>query len=89
MMVWKNIVLTSIRASLPLIRLLTAEWLPPDMRDAYGLKTSKIRRATYNLLLASGRVIYPMIPKIIRQFPMRYYLKDMRKRMAAVEPNMV
>ena len=77
------------RVNLPLIRLLTAEWLPPAMRDAYGLKTSKTRRATYKVLMAYGRILYPMIPKPMRQFPMRYYLKDMRKRMAVVEANMV
>ncbi len=82
---WNNEGPLWMRANLPLIRLLTAEWLPPNMRDAYGLKTSRGRRVVYRGLMAIGKVVYPMTPKFIRQFPMRYYLKDMRKRMAAVE----
>jgi len=74
------------RANLPLIRLLTAEWLPPAMREAYGLKTSKTRRATYNVLMGTGKVVYPLVPKFIRRAPMKHYMKDMRKRMKNMTP---
>lgn len=73
------------RMNLPLIRLLTAEWLPPDLRDAYGLKSSKSRTRMYKALMGTGRVVYPVLPKFVRQYPLRFYMKDMRKRMKAVE----
>lgn len=70
-----------IRINMPVIRLVTAEWLPPHMRDAYGLKTSKSRRAAYRVLLGVTRGVYPHMPMAIRKYPMKYYLKDMRRRM--------
>ena len=70
-----------IRVNMPVIRLMTAEWLPPHMRDAFGLKTSKSRRAVYRMLLGLTRGVYPHMPMTIRTFPMKYYLKDMRRRM--------
>jgi uncharacterized protein (DUF2236 family) len=67
--------------NLPFIRMLTAEWLPPRMREEYNLKTSKRRRGLYRVSMAVTRSIYPHLPLYIREYPMRYYLKDMRKRM--------
>lgn len=70
-----------IKVNMPALRILTAEWLPPRLRDAYGLKTSKTRRATYTLLMGLGKGVYPHLPSVIRQYPLRFYMKDMRKRM--------
>ncbi|KFZ18220.1 hypothetical protein V501_01333 [Pseudogymnoascus sp. VKM F-4519 (FW-2642)] len=72
------------RANLPLIRLLTAEWLPPALRDAYGLKTSKLRRAIYIVLMESGKIMYPLLPLAIRCAPMKHYMQDMRKHMKSI-----
>jgi uncharacterized protein (DUF2236 family) len=35
----------------------------------------------YKVLETTARAIYPALPRFIRQYPVRYYLKDMRKRM--------
>jgi len=70
-----------IKINMPVVRLVTAEWLPPQMREAYGLKTSKTRRVVYRMLLGLTRGVYPHMPMAIRKFPMKYYLKDMRRRM--------
>lgn len=70
-----------IRWNLPFIRVLTAEWLPPRMREEYNLKTNKRRRGLYQLSMGLTRSIYPHLPLYIREYPMRYYLKDMRKKM--------
>lgn len=70
-----------IKINMPVVRLVTAEWLPPHMREAYGLETSKTRRAVYRMLLGFTRGVYPYMPMAIRKFPMKYYLKDMRRRM--------
>jgi uncharacterized protein (DUF2236 family) len=69
-----------IRINMPIVRLVTAQWLPPHMRYAYGLKTSKSRRAVYRILLGLTRGVYPHMPVAIRTYPMNYYLKDMRRR---------
>jgi uncharacterized protein (DUF2236 family) len=67
-----------IRANMPAIRILTAEWLPPRMREEYGLKR-KPRR--YKAMMALAKIVYPVLPLSIRSYPVKYYLKDMRKRM--------
>lgn len=69
------------RLNLPIIRLMTAEWLPPRMRREFGLKTSKPRRAVFRFYMALARGIYPLLPVSIRTYPKTYYLKDMRKRL--------
>ena len=74
-----------IRWNLPFIRVLTAEWLPPRMREEYNLKTSKSRRGLYRVSMSVTRSIYPHLPLYIREYPMRYYLKDMRKRMKKID----
>ena len=73
------------RWNLPFIRVLTAEWLPPRMREEYNLKTSKSRRGLYRLSMGVTRSVYPHLPPYVREYPLRYYLKDMRKRMKKME----
>lgn len=70
-----------IKVNMPVLRILTTEWLPPRLRVAYGLKTSKSSRAIYTLLMGLARAIYPHLPNAVRQYPLRFYMKDMRKRM--------
>jgi uncharacterized protein (DUF2236 family) len=69
------------KINMPALRLMTAEWLPPKMRDAYGLKTSKSRQRAYRVLLGVTKSVYPQLPMFIRTYPMKYYMKDMRRRM--------
>lgn len=69
------------KINMPALRLMTAEWLPPHMRDAYGLKTSKSRRRAYKVLIGITKSVYPQLPMFIRTYPMKYYMKDMRRRM--------
>jgi uncharacterized protein (DUF2236 family) len=70
-----------IRVNLPIIRLLTAEWLPAPIREAYGLKTSRERKRIYKIFMGFIRKVYPNLPVFIRECALRYYLKDMRHRM--------
>jgi uncharacterized protein (DUF2236 family) len=68
------------RANLPALRVATAEWLSPRMREQYGLTR---RPKTYKVLQKITKVIYPALPGRVRTYPVRFYLKDMRKRIAA------
>ncbi|KAJ6000852.1 hypothetical protein N7481_001261 [Penicillium waksmanii] len=70
-----------IRLILPLVRLTTAQMLPDRLRQAYGLKTGKIRRATYRFVMGFTKATYPCLPKTIRTYPMKYYMRDMRRRL--------
>ncbi|KAL5339938.1 hypothetical protein BJX70DRAFT_387585 [Aspergillus crustosus] len=70
------------KALMPTLRLITGELLPQRLRDAYGLKTSKTRRMVYGATMAVTKATYPFLPKGVRRYPVRFYMKDMRKRMA-------
>ena len=80
-LLWNKNAPLPIRFVLPFVRLTTAQMLPPRVRDAYGLKTGKIRRGTYRLTMALTKATYPALPKAIRTYPMKYYMKDMRRRL--------
>lgn len=70
-----------IRAAMPLMRLGTIEMLPPRIRAGYGLKSTKARRRMFGLSLGLTKATYPALPKVLRTYPMRYYMKDMRRRL--------
>ena len=70
-----------IRTLIPLVRISTAEMLPPRIREGFGLKSTKARRGVFGVTLGLTKVTYPCLPKVVRTYPMRYYLKDMRRRM--------
>ena len=55
------------------------------MRDAYGLKSTKLRRAIYKVTMGMAKTTYPPMPKFVRHFPLHYYLRDMRKRMKQMD----
>ncbi|PLB44144.1 hypothetical protein P170DRAFT_440504 [Aspergillus steynii IBT 23096] len=70
-----------LRVLMPWIRLVTAELLPPRIREAYGLKTTKVRRGAYRVTVGFARATYPCLPMFVRTYPKRYYMKDMRRRL--------
>ncbi|KAL4800183.1 hypothetical protein BDV19DRAFT_398808 [Aspergillus venezuelensis] len=67
---------------MPTLRLMTAELLPPKLRDEFGLKSTKGRKRLYKSTMVLTKATYPFVPKVIRTYPVRFYMKDMRKRMA-------
>lgn len=79
----------ALRMWMPSVRLVTAEWLPPRMRDLYGLKTSKTRRAAYTILEKFVRATYPPLPESWRAYPVKFYMSDMRKRLAEMPDQII
>lgn len=80
-LLWNKELPLHIRLLLPLVRLTTAEMLPKRIREAYGLKSTKLRHSAYRITLGFTKATYPCLPKMIRTYPMRHYLKDMRRRL--------
>jgi uncharacterized protein (DUF2236 family) len=71
------------RALMPYIRLVTAEWLPDQIREAYGIRRNgRAKHAWYKFNEAVVRAIYPALPTRLRTVPVRFYMADMRKRLA-------
>ncbi|KAF9889387.1 hypothetical protein FE257_007497 [Aspergillus nanangensis] len=69
-----------LRMALPIVRLMTAQMLPDRLREGYGLKTGTFRRTFYKSAMLGAKVAYPLIPRFIRTIPMKFYMRDMRRR---------
>lgn len=71
-----------LRMQMPVVRVVTAEWMPVSLREPFGWKKhSKRRRVGYFFINALVQGIYPNMPLKLRRYPVEFYLKDMRKRM--------
>lgn len=68
-----------LRVAMPTVRVVTAGLLSPELREAYGLPFNEKR---FERLVRFARVVYPRLPKSIRQAPMRRYLKAFRQSSA-------
>lgn len=65
-----------LRAAMPTVRLVTAGLLDPALREAYGLRFDQRR---FLRLLRVVRVVYPRLPRRLRQAPVRHYLREFRR----------
>ncbi|KAF9889384.1 hypothetical protein FE257_007494 [Aspergillus nanangensis] len=77
-----------LRAFLPLLRVMTTHQLPPRLREEFSLKDTKGRKGVYKVTMGLTKLTYPLIPSFIRTYPRKYYLKDMRRRIAKAEGKM-
>lgn len=67
-----------LRMFMPSVRLCTAEWLPEKIRLEYGVKK---RPTLYKLHEIMVKAMYRPLPLKVRSYPVRLYMKDMRKRL--------
>lgn len=65
-----------------LIRLIAIEQLPPNVREQYGLKSTRTSRALSSMFMSTVEATYPLTPKFIRQSQKIYYMSLMRNRIA-------
>lgn len=73
----------AVRAAMPLNRFLTAAWLPPRLRAAYGLRWDALRQRRYEALMTLTAISYPRVPGWLREAPARSYLRRLHRRMEA------
>jgi uncharacterized protein (DUF2236 family) len=67
-------------ALLPLVRIITAALLPPNVRAAYGFRwTPRVERVA-NGWLDGIALVWPLLPRAIRHAPMRASLRRVRRR---------
>ncbi|CAH0019805.1 unnamed protein product [Clonostachys rhizophaga] len=52
---------------------------------AYDLKPTPINTLMYHFVVGNTALIWPFLPKVIKQGPSRYYLSDMRKSVKRIE----
>ncbi|BDZ48331.1 hypothetical protein GCM10025867_05720 [Frondihabitans sucicola] len=68
-----------VRLLMPLNRFITAGFLPPELRAAYGLRWTARDQRHGDLLWRLVQVVYPRLPVRLRTWPQRYYLKRLRR----------
>ncbi|KAL3472595.1 hypothetical protein BJX99DRAFT_272831 [Aspergillus californicus] len=66
---------------LPIVRPLTIEQLPVNVREGFGLKSTKSTRAISKLFMSAVAVTYPITPPFIRHWQKAYSMGLLRKRM--------
>ncbi|KAL6236500.1 hypothetical protein BDW75DRAFT_250052 [Aspergillus navahoensis] len=66
---------------LPIVRPMTIEQLPPNVREGFGLRSTKRTRAVAGLFMSTVAVTYPLTPGFIRHWQKSYSLRLLRKRM--------
>lgn len=64
------------RLALPPVRTLTSGLLSPGLRAEYGLTFEKRK---FDRLVRRLRVIYPQLPRAVRHWPQRHYLRKFRR----------
>ena len=67
-------------ALLPLVRLVTAALLPPDLRRAYGFRWTPRTERVATAWLAGIAAVWPLLPRILRHAPMHASLRRVRRR---------
>jgi uncharacterized protein (DUF2236 family) len=68
-----------LRASMPLARLVTAGLLTPSLRVAFELPWDARRQRRYGRAMRVVAALYPRLPRSIRHWPMRHYLRTFRQ----------
>ncbi|WP_136641159.1 oxygenase MpaB family protein, partial [Subtercola vilae] len=67
-----------LRAAMPLVRLLTAGLLPPELRRAFVLPWSARDQRRFDRIFAALALVYPRLPLSVRHFPRDLYLRRLR-----------
>jgi uncharacterized protein (DUF2236 family) len=68
-----------LRAGMPLARLVTAGLLTSELRDAYELPWNPRRAKRFDRAIGVFSTVYPLLPRRLRHWPMRYYLAEFRR----------
>ncbi|KAL3460307.1 hypothetical protein BJX64DRAFT_300733 [Aspergillus heterothallicus] len=63
----------------PFMRVVTVEMLPVRIREAYGLKSTVGTRGLYRATMGFSVAVYPALPKSVRQYPVKYYLDEIKR----------
>jgi uncharacterized protein (DUF2236 family) len=67
-----------LRSAMPLARFLTAGWLEPRLRDAFGLRWDDRRQRRFDRTVRVVAAVYPRLPRRLRGWPARLVLARFR-----------
>jgi uncharacterized protein (DUF2236 family) len=63
------------RAAMPLVRLVTAGLLTPELRADFDLPWSRARESRFRWMMRATILLYPRLPRRLRTLPMRSLLR--------------
>ncbi|ETS75114.1 hypothetical protein PFICI_13598 [Pestalotiopsis fici W106-1] len=69
----------------PVARLLTIHWMPERLQREYGLTVTPLNKAMYHFVVGYTALVYPHLPKSLKQLPSKMYMKDMKKAVKRIE----
>lgn len=75
-----------LRAAMPLGRLLTTGFLPSELRTAFELPWTPRHERRFRRVMRATAVVYPALPRRIRQWPKNHYLRALRASMTPGPP---
>lgn len=80
-LLWPRTGPLALRIVMPLARLLTVGLLPRRVRDLYRFTWTEWHQRAFDTVLAVIRVVYPRLPRRLRQWPKNHYLRVLRRHM--------
>ncbi|KAI1339199.1 hypothetical protein F5Y15DRAFT_423900 [Xylariaceae sp. FL0016] len=86
-LLWPKKMPVYMKPNMPIARLLTIQWLPERLQREFGFKEkiTPLNTALYHVVVGYVALLYPHLPKAIRTYPSRMYLRDMKKAVAQIE----
>ncbi|KAH8682053.1 hypothetical protein BX600DRAFT_505677 [Xylariales sp. PMI_506] len=74
-----------LRPSTPIARLLTIHWLPERLQREYNIKITPFNTLMYHFVVGNTALVYPYLPKSLKTYPSKMYIKDMKKAVKRIE----
>ncbi|KAI1814567.1 hypothetical protein GGS20DRAFT_403689 [Poronia punctata] len=84
-LLWPKKMPLLLKPQMPIARLLTMHWLPERFQREYGLKITPLNSAMFHFIVGYVALVYPYLPKRLRTYPSRWYMKDMKKAVKRVQ----
>jgi uncharacterized protein (DUF2236 family) len=69
----------------PTMRLLTKHWMPERLAREYGFKETPFKIGMYHLIVGYTAMVYPHLPRRLKSWPGRYYMKDLKKAVKRIQ----
>lgn len=84
-LLWPRNMPLVMRPTLPIARNLTRHWLSERLQREYGLKVTPWNKAMFHSVVAGTALVYPYLPRRVKEIPSRMYVKDMKKAVKRIE----
>lgn len=73
------------KPNLPIARLMTTHWLPERLQQEFDLKVTPLNTSIYHFIAGNIAFWYPKLPRAVREYPTKYYIRDMKKAVQRIK----